>query len=141
MKTTSGSTDRVGNMIRQAGPEIPPPGMTERIMNRIEVVSLKKSQVISPVIGIRGWTWIGIFVIGLIVLSMHTGLTGAADGNRLWDAGNLLRSFPHPGKSMHIDFQVPKPLLFGLAGLLLWFSLDFLLSTLRWKKQVSKGKS
>jgi len=75
MKTNSGSTDRVGNMIRQTGPETPPPGMTERIMNRIEVVSLKKSQDISPVIGIRGWTWIGIFVVGLIVMCMHTGLS------------------------------------------------------------------
>jgi hypothetical protein len=115
--------------------------MTERIMNRIEVVTLKKSSDTPPVISVRGWIGIGIFAIGLIVLCIQTGLTGDGDGNSIWNAGTLLRSFPHPDKSLHLEFLVPRPLLFGLTGLLLWFSLDFLLSTLKWKKHASKGKS
>jgi len=140
MKTISGSTDRVGNMIRQAGPETPPQGMTERIMHRIEVVTLKKSPDHGPIISVRGWIFIGISAFLLLVLFMQTGITGESDGSGLWGVDNLLRALPHIDKSFRFSFQVPKPLLFGLAGLLLWIGLDFLLHTLRWKRHAQKGK-
>jgi hypothetical protein len=138
MKTISGSTDKVGNMIRQAGPETPPRGMTERIMHRIEATVLKKSPDFSPVISKRGWILIGGSVVALIVLFLLTGSSGEINGNSRFNAEPFLRSFHNLNLSFHYDFQVPKPLLFGLAGLLLLLSLDFLLSTMKWKKDAYK---
>jgi hypothetical protein len=138
MKTISGSTDKIGNMIRQAGPETPPPGMTERIMHRIEATALKKSPDLSPVISFRGWILIGGSAVVLIILFLLTGNSGEINGNSRFNAEPFLRSFHNLNLSFHFTFQVPKPLLFGLAGLLLLLSLDYLLSTLTWKKGTSK---
>jgi len=140
MKTLSVSTDKVGNMIRQAGPETPPPGMTERIMHRIEATALKKSPDFNPVISKRGWVLIGGAAIALIVLFLLAGRNGEISGNSRFIAEPFLPSFHNLSLSFHFDFQVPKPLLFGLAGLLLLLSLDFLLSTLKWKKDTYKEK-
>jgi len=134
MKTQSGSTDKIGNMIRQAGPEATPQGMTERIMHRIEATALKKSPYISPVISIRGWILIGGSVFALIILFLLTGSGGEISSNSRFIAKAFLPSFQNLNLPFHFDFRVPKPLLFGVAGLLLLLSLDFLLSTLKWKK-------
>ena len=138
MKTISGSTDKVGNMIRQAGPETPPPGMTERIMHRIEATALKKSPDFNPVISIRGWILIGGSAIVLIIFFLLTGSSGEINGNSRFNAEPFLRSFHNLNLSFRLDFQVAKPLLFGLSGLLLLVSLDFLFSTLKWKKDTFK---
>jgi hypothetical protein len=138
MKTHTDSTDKAGDLIRQAGPEIPPQGMTERIMNRIEVVTLKRSQNIIPIISIRGWIFVAASAIVIIMLCISAGNAGALNGSILPDAGQWFASLPMDNNPLRFNFQVPKPLLFGLMGLLLWFSLDFLLNTLKWKRQSPK---
>lgn len=128
-------------MIRQAGLETPPPGMTERIMSRIEVVTLKKSRDFRPIIGKWGWILIGTAAFALIVLCLLDGSKGETNGNSLLDADRFFRSFQYTAKSFRLDLQIPKPLLFGMTGLLMWFSLDFLFSTMRWKRGTSKEQS
>jgi hypothetical protein len=118
MKPLSGSNDRIGNLIREAGLETPPGGISERIMHRIEATALKRVPNLRPVITVRGWIWIGT---AAIVLIFH--------------------SFPHFNTSLHLNLQIPKSLLFGLTVLLVWFGLDFLLGTLKWKRPTARGKS
>jgi hypothetical protein len=138
MKTISGSTDKVGNLIRQTGPETSPPGMVERIIYRIEATTLKKNPDFSPVIGIRGWIFTGGFAIALILLFLLAGSNGESNGNSLFKAKYFFQSLQNLNLSFRFDFPVPKPLLFGLTGLLLWFGLDFILSTMKWKRDTSK---
>jgi hypothetical protein len=140
MKTIIDSTDKVGSLIRQAGPETPPQGMRERIMHRIEATALKKSPDFSPVISIRTWIYIGGSAVALIILFLVTGSNGENNGKNLFNADPLLRSLHNLNLSFHFNLQVPKSLIFGLAGLLLLFSLDFLLTTLKWKRVTSKDQ-
>ena len=140
MKPTSDRTDEIGKMIRMAGIEIPAPGMTERIMNRIEVATLKKPLDFKPVIDLKGWILIGASGIILLILSFILIVNygnNSADG--LIDSEHLLLRDLHFDKLIHLNLRVPKALLFGLTGLLVWIGLDFLLDTYRWKKHTLKG--
>lgn len=138
MKLTSDPSDIVGKMIRLAGYETPSPGMTERIMNRIEVATLKKPVNFRPIIGLRGWVFIGVLAIMLLILSyILMGNNGSNTGNSLIDIKLLLQKIPVFIEPFRSTLQVPKVLLFGLTGLLLLIGLDYLVSTLKWKKHTA----
>jgi hypothetical protein len=141
MKPLSGSNDRIGNLIREAGLETPPGGISERIMHRIEATALKRVPNLRPVITVRGWIWIGTAAIVLIFLLIFSGIIVNSNSNPLWNANSVFHSFPHFNTSLHLNLQIPKSLLFGLTVLLVWFGLDFLLGTLKWKRPTARGKS
>ncbi|MBN1416701.1 MAG: hypothetical protein JW973_16490 [Bacteroidales bacterium] len=142
MKPNSDRADEIGKIIRTAGFEIPAPGIKERIMNRIEWVSIKKSFNVKPVIGLRGWILIGTSGIILLILSYFLiDNIGTHTTNSLIDSNPILQSIWHPDKMFWLNLRIPKALLFALTGLLIWIGMDFLLNTLIWKKHPAKGIS
>jgi hypothetical protein len=128
-------------MIRQAGIETPPQGMAERIMHRIELANLKQSPDYHPVINTRGWMLIGGSAVAVFLLIVLAGSKGKSNGNSLINADPFFRFIHKLHLSFHFDLQVPKSLLFGLAGLLLLVGLDFLFTSLKWKRSTLKEES
>jgi hypothetical protein len=140
MKSTSDSADKVGKIIRLAGFDLPGKGLTERIMNRLEVVTIKKSLVYKPVIGFRGWVLIAAFGIILLILSyVLPGNSGKNAGTNLLDSANIIRRLQGIDISLHFTFQVSKVLLLGLTGLLFWIGMDYLMVKRKWKKHSVSG--
>jgi hypothetical protein len=134
MKTKTDKNDPVAGMIQMAGFEVPDPGITERIMNRIELTVVKNPFTIKPVIGPKGWLVIGISMILLLILGfMVTGKMGSNTGI-FW--APLFDSFQKPEGILHFSLHVPKTLIFGMTGLLVCIFIDFAVSTTNWKKHV-----
>jgi len=135
MKSTADSADKLGKIIRSAGFEFPDKGLTERIMNRIEVATIKRPLVFKPVIGFRGWLLIAVSGILLLVLSYFLlGNSGNDTGTGITDSTVLFQRLHQIEPGFIQSIQVPKILLLSLIGLLFWIALDFLMATRKWKK-------
>jgi hypothetical protein len=140
MKSTSDSADKVGKIIRLAGFESPGKGLTERIMNRIEVATIKRSLVFKPVIGFRGWVLIAVFVMILLILSYFLpGNSGNDAGTNMLDSASIIRRLQGIDINFHFNFQVSKVLLLGLTGLLFWIGMDYIMVKRQWKKHSVSG--
>ena len=135
MKSTADSADKLGKIIRSVGFELPDQGLTERIMNRIEVATIKRPLVFKPVIGFRGWLLIAVFGMLLLVLSyILLGNSGNDIGTGITESTVLFRRLHQINFGFLHSVQVPRILLLSLTGLLFWIALDFMLATRKWRK-------
>jgi hypothetical protein len=132
MKNIPAFDDKLREIIQSAGFEPALPGMNERIMNRIELTGIiKTNQRYKPVISVFGWIVSAILFLGLLIISFL--LPGNEEINKFnlaIDTEKIMDSLTHFFSFSHLSVSISSLLLFAFAGLLIWISFDFILNSI-----------